>query len=109
MVQGVTEDLYGIGYSGIGYKTSGVKTVALAGKNGGAFRDTDPETVLSGEYPLARYLYLYINRTPNKAPDPLVREFIKYVLSHDGQQVVVKDGYLPISHTQIEGELARLR
>ena len=66
VVQGVTEDLYGIGYSGIGYKTSGVKTLALAKKAGGEYFGTDPETVLSGKYPLSRYLYLYINKAPNQ-------------------------------------------
>jgi phosphate transport system substrate-binding protein len=108
VVQGVTEDLYGIGYSGIGYKTSGVKTLALAKKHGEAYYGTDPETVLSGKYPLSRYLYLYINKAPNKPADPLIREFIKYVLSRQGQEVVVKDGYLPISNSLVQGELAKL-
>jgi phosphate transport system substrate-binding protein len=108
VVQGVTEDLYGIGYSGIGYKTSGVKTLALAKKPGAEYFGTDPETVLSGKYPLSRYLYLYVNKAPNKSLDPLVREFIKYVLAHGGQEVVVKDGYLPISNSLVEDQLAKL-
>jgi len=98
VVQGITEDLYGIGYSGIGYKTSGVKTLALAKKDGDDYFGTDPDTVLSGKYPLSRYLYLYINKAPNEGVDPLVREFIKFVISQQGQQIVVKDGYLPISN-----------
>ncbi len=109
VVQGVTEDLYGIGYSGIGYKTSGVKTLALARQAGGPYHGTDPQTVLSGKYPLARYLYLYINKAPHQALDPLVREFTRYVLSRGGQEVVVKDGYLPISVKLIDEELAKLR
>lgn len=108
VVQGVTEDLYGIGYSGIGYKTSGVKTLSLAKKSGGEYYGTDAETVLSGKYPLSRYLYLYVNKTPNKPLDPLVREFIKFVLSRAGQETVVKDGYLPISAKLVEQELAKL-
>jgi phosphate transport system substrate-binding protein len=108
VVQGVTEDKYGIGYSGIGYKTSGVRTVMLAKKEGGEYYGTDPETVLSGKYPLSRYLYLNINKAPNKPLDPLVREFIKYVLSAEGQQIVVKDGYLPISSKIVGEELAKL-
>jgi phosphate transport system substrate-binding protein len=108
VVQGVTEDKYGIGYSGIGYKTSGVRTVMLAKKDGAEYYGTDPETVLSGKYPLSRYLYLNINKTPNKPLDPLVHEFIKYSLSTEGQRIVVKDGYLPISSKIVGEELAKL-
>jgi len=96
VVQGVTEDLYGMGYSGIGYKTSGVKTLRLARTAGSGYFGTDPETVLSGKYPLSRFLYIYINQAPNKPLDPLVRELIKYVLSQEGQQAVVKDGFMPL-------------
>jgi phosphate transport system substrate-binding protein len=108
VVQGVTEDLYGIGYSGIGYKTSGVKTLALAKKEGSTYYGTDPDTVLSGKYPLSRYLYLYINKAPNQPVDPLVREFIRYVIANEGQQVVVKDGYLPVSNSIVAEESAKL-
>jgi phosphate transport system substrate-binding protein len=108
VVQGVNEDLYGMGYSGIGYKTSGVKTLALAKKAGETYYGTDAETVLSGKYPLSRYLYLYVNKTPNKPLDPLVREFVKFVLSRAGQETVVKDGYLPISSKLVDTELAKL-
>jgi len=87
VVQGVTEDL-----CGIGYKISGVKTLALAKKAGAEHFGTDPQTVLSGKYPLSRYLYLYINKAPNQPASPLMREFVKYVLSRQGQEVVVKDG-----------------
>jgi phosphate transport system substrate-binding protein len=108
VVQGITEDVYGIGYSGIGYLTSGVKTLALAKEAGGAYHGTDARTVLSGEYPLSRYLYLYVNKAPNQPANPLVREFIKFVLSQAGQQTVVKDGYLPIPNRVVQEELAKL-
>jgi phosphate transport system substrate-binding protein len=109
VVQGITEDMQGIGYSGIGYKTSGVKTLKIAKKDGGEYHGTDPQTVLSGNYPLSRFLYLYVNKAPNKPVDPLTREFIAYVLSRAGQEVVVKDGYLPISASIVEKELDKLR
>jgi phosphate transport system substrate-binding protein len=96
VVQGVTEDSLGMGYSGIGYKTSGVKTLQVAKTVAAGYFGTDAETVLSGKYPLSRYLYLYINQAPNKPLDPMVRELIKYVLSQEGQQVVLKDGFLPV-------------
>jgi len=96
VVQGVTEDRLGIGYSGIGYRTSGVKPIALVPKDGGAPIAATAEHVYDGTYPLARFLYIYINKDPAKPLDPLVREFLKFVLSKEGQEVVVKDGYLPI-------------
>jgi len=109
VVNGVTEDLAGIGYSGIGYKTSGVKTVALAREAGDEYYGTDPETVLAGDYPLARYLYLYVNKAPNQPLDPMVREFLLYVLSQEGQRTVVKDGYLPLSAEIAQEERARIQ
>jgi phosphate transport system substrate-binding protein len=108
VVQGVTEDMYGIGYSGIGYRTSGVKAVALAGKDG-AFITTDPENVYAGKYPLARFLYVYINQPPNRPADPLVKQFLTFVLSQQGQSVVVKDGYLPLTAKMVTQEAAQLR
>ena len=109
VVQGVTEDLSGIGYSGIGYKTSGVKAVKLS-KDGSHYFGTDEiDHVYSGDYPLSRYLYIYVNKAPNKPLDPLVAEFVKYVLSKDGQDIVVKDGYLPVRAAVDSEEIAKLR
>ena len=108
VVQGVTEDRFGIGYSGIGYKTSGVKVVPLAEKDGGAFSDGNYEDVKSGKYPLTRFLYIYINKAPGKPLDPLVKEFVKFIFSKEGQEVVVKDGYLPLSPEIVKQELAKL-
>jgi phosphate transport system substrate-binding protein len=96
VVQGVTEDRYGIGYSGIGYITSGVRTVPLAKKGSTSFMEPSAENLLSGRYPLGRFLYVYINRPPNRPLDPLVREFVSFILSREGQQLVVKSGYQPL-------------
>ena len=109
VVQGVTEDKQGIGYSGIGYKTSGVKTLALAKDANSPYSSTEPEQVYSGKYPLARFLYVYVNRAPGKPLDPLTNEFVKFALSHEGQEVVKKDGYLPLHAATVEQELAKLR
>ena len=109
VVQGVTEDRYAIGYSGIGYTTSGVKSVKLAKKSGEPSFSTSADDVLSGKYPLSRSLYVYVNSAPNKPLDPLVREFLKYVLSKDGQQIVVKDGYLPIPGRVVDEETGKLQ
>jgi len=96
VVQGVASDRYGIGYSGIGYKTADVRAVPLAAAAGEAFVEAQPDNGYSGEYPLARYLYLYVNHEPGGALDPLRREFVRFVFSRHGQQEVVKDGYLPV-------------
>ncbi|NOQ97741.1 MAG: phosphate ABC transporter substrate-binding protein PstS family protein [Calditrichae bacterium] len=108
VVQGITEDKYGIGYSGIGYKTSGVKAVALSKKKDGNCFEGSYENVISDKYPLSRYLFLYIVKHPNKPLDPLVKEFITFVLSKEGQQIVVKDGYLPLPETVVQEELKKL-
>src|SRR5688572_27777469 len=108
VVQGVTNDRYGIGYSGIGYRTSGVRIVPLAESDGGATSEGSYDDVVSKKYPLARYLYVYANKGPGKPLDPLVKEFLKLVLSRDGQEVVVKDGYLPLTSAIVTEELRKL-
>ena len=108
VVQSVSTSLNGIGYSGIGYKTSGVKAVALTKKKGSPFIAATPENALSGKYPLARFLYVYVNKKPNQALAPLEREFIKMVLSKEGQQIVIKDGYIPLPAKVVNKTLANL-
>jgi phosphate transport system substrate-binding protein len=109
VVQGVTEDRYGIGYSGLGYKTSGVRLVPLGETEQGPFSDGNYEDVKSSKYPLARFLYLYINKGPGKPLDPLVGEFVKLIFSKDGQEVVVKDGYDPLTAELAKQELAKVQ
>ena len=96
VVQGVSVDKFAIGYSGIGYATAGVRTVPLAEKAGSPFVEATAANAYSGEYPLARFLYIALNKAPTKPLDPLVREFLTMVLSKQGQEVTVKDGYFPI-------------
>ncbi|MFN3881703.1 MAG: PstS family phosphate ABC transporter substrate-binding protein [Nitrincola lacisaponensis] len=105
VVQGVSESINGIGYSGIGYRTSGVRVVPLAAEAGGAFVDATAENAATGEYPLARYLYIYINKNPNQELDPQTREFVKMLYSKQGQEVVHRDGYVPLP----ESLAARIR
>jgi phosphate transport system substrate-binding protein len=108
VVQGVTEDLNGIGYSGIGYRTSGVRPLPLSTKVGGTAYEPTYENALAKQYPLSRYLYTYIVRDPRKPMDPLTREFLRFVLSRQGQEVVIKDGYLPLPADVVRQELAKL-
>jgi phosphate transport system substrate-binding protein len=108
VVQGITGDRYAIGYSGIGYKTSGVKVVPLSETESSPVSDGRQADILSGKYPLARYLYLYINRAPNKPLDPLVAEFTRLIFSKEGQEAVIKDGYMPVSAEIARQELAKI-
>lgn len=108
VVQGVTKSTNGIGYSGIGYRTSGVRAVPLAKKEGAPYVEATSENAVKGQYPLARFLYVYVNKHPNKALPPLEQEFLKMVLSKTGQGVVLKDGYIPLPAQVAAKDLAKI-
>lgn len=95
VVQGVSESINGIGYSGIGYKTASVRALPLS-KKGTNYIEATPDNAVSGKYPLSRFLYVYVNKAPNKELSPITGEFVKLILSKQGQEVVVKDGYVPV-------------
>ena len=108
VVQGISEDKFGIGYSGIGYITSGVKVLALAKKDQAPPVAGHYENLLDGSYPLSRYLNLYIVKEPGKPLDPLRLEFVRYIFSKEGQEVVVKDGYYPLPAAIAAEELKKI-
>lgn len=105
VVMGVTEDMGGIGYSGIGYKTSGVKAISLSKKTSETTFPPNYDNVLKGKYPLGRMLYVYVVKKPNEDLDLLTSEFLKFVMSKEGQEIVVKDGYLPLPAKIAEDQL----
>jgi phosphate transport system substrate-binding protein len=107
VVQSISSSLNGIGYSGIGYKTSGVRTLALS-KNGGNFIEANMENAISGKYPLSRYLYIYVNKHPNKSLAPMDAELLKMILSKSGQKIVEKDGYIPLPAKVVMKEYKKL-
>jgi phosphate transport system substrate-binding protein len=96
VVQGVASDRFAMGYSGIGYKTADVRAVPLAERAGEGYVEAVAENAYTGEYPLARSLFVYVNRKPGSPLDPLRREFVRYIFSRQGQSDVVKDGYYPL-------------
>jgi phosphate transport system substrate-binding protein len=108
VVQGITEDKFGIGYSGIGYRTSGVRALPLSAKVGEMPFEANYEDALNRSYPLSRYLYIYVVRDPRLPMDALTREFLRYVLSKEGQEGVIKDGYMPLPPSVVSQELAKL-
>ncbi|AZG74066.1 PstS family phosphate ABC transporter substrate-binding protein [Shewanella livingstonensis] len=107
VVQSVSQSLNAIGYSGIGYKTAGVKAVAIS-KKGDKFIEATAANAADGTYPLSRYLYVYVNKHPNKDLSPMDREFLRFVLSKQGQQIVEKDGYVPLPASVITKDLDKV-
>jgi phosphate transport system substrate-binding protein len=108
VVQGVASDKFGIGYSGIGYKTADVRAVSIAADAKSKVIAATPENAYSGEYPLSRFLFLYVNHKPGAQLDPLRAEFLRYVLSKQGQLDVVKDGYYPLTAKLAQRELGKV-
>lgn len=108
VVQAVANDRYSIGYSGIGYKTAGVKALPLSGKKNQTPIEANVAHAYDGTYPLARFLLVYVNKSPTAALDPLRYEFFKYVLSAQGQESVEKEGYIPLTPQMVQTELKKL-
>jgi phosphate transport system substrate-binding protein len=109
VVQGATVDRFAVGYSGIGYATAGVRALPLTEKDGGKCVEATADNSYSGSYPLARFLYVYVNKAPGKSLDPLTREFVKLIVSREGQEGVLKDGYFPIPATIAKEELNKIQ
>ena len=97
VIQGVANDKFAIGYSGIGYKTADVVAVPIAAKGKTTADSIAPTAETASKYPLARFLFLYVNLKPGYELEPLRREFLTYVFSKKGQEAVLRDGYLPVS------------
>src|SRR5690606_13961115 len=106
VVQSISSTLNAIGYTGIGYRSSCVRAVPLS-KGGEAFKASE-ENAMAGNFPLARFFYVYVNKAPNKPLSPLDAEFIKLVMSKEGQDVVVKDGYIPLPKNVADKALKEL-
>ena len=107
VVQNVTADRNGIGYSGIGYRTSGVKAVPIVGKDGTPY-EAVAANVYSTKYPISRALFVYVNRGPGQPLSPAVKEFLAFVLSRDGQEIVLKGGFVPLTSAMVTEYRAKL-
>ncbi|MDW6016244.1 phosphate ABC transporter substrate-binding protein PstS family protein [Vibrio plantisponsor] len=107
VVQSVASSINTIGYSGVGYQVSGVKLLPIA-KSGSDYVMPTHENILSGQYPLSRYLFVYVNKNPLRDLTPIQREFIRFIFSKQGQSLVAKDGYVPISAEIASQELQKV-
>ncbi len=102
VIQGVASDINGIGYSGVGYATADVRALEIRGEDGECYSTDDAPT---GLYPLARFLYVYMNVDPNAEMEPLRAEFVRYVYSQQGQQDVVRAGFFPVNARVADADL----
>lgn len=109
VVEGVAKEVGAIGYSGIGYATSGVRAVPLSDKKGGPVAEASYQNVLNGKYPMSRMLYIYVAKKPGQPLPKLVEQFLEYVLSKEGQEIVVKDGYDPLTAKLADTQLKQLK
>lgn len=107
VVQAISASLNSIGYSGIGYVTSGVRALPLS-VDGKTYIDPSEANAVNGRYPLSRYLFIYVNKRPNQPLEPMTLEFIKLVLSQQGQRIVERDGYVPLPASVVNRHLAML-
>jgi phosphate transport system substrate-binding protein len=105
VINGVAGDKGAIGYSGIGYKTADVRALPLAKDGDSPLVEPTFENALAGKYPLGRALYIYVAKKPNESLPPNVKEFLKFVLSKEGQEIAVKDGFGALPPKQIEEQL----
>ncbi|WP_050905519.1 PstS family phosphate ABC transporter substrate-binding protein [Vibrio campbellii] len=107
VVQSVASTISGVGYSGVGYRVAGVRLVPIA-KTGTDYVSPVRENIISGKYPLSRYLYVYVNKHPDYPLSPIESEFIRFMFSAQGQALVAKDGYVPITADFAAEELKKV-
>jgi phosphate transport system substrate-binding protein len=110
IAQRVSEDRYGIGYSGLAYIDAAVKVLPISQNESGPYYPPTYENVARASYPLARVLYFNTNRAPGKPLNPAIEEFLRFVLSREGQQIILQQGlYLPLRAEQINSSRAQLQ
>lgn len=105
----IDKDPYGIGYSTVSALTPRGKAIAVSPRNGGPAIELTIDTVRSRSYPLFDEVYFYLNREPGKLVNPLIREYLRYILSREGQDAVQRDGkYLPLTAESAREQLKKL-
>jgi phosphate transport system substrate-binding protein len=109
ILEALARDPYGIAYSNLHYMNGQVKPLALAATDGGPYYEATKENLIQRKYPLTRFITTFVNRAPGRPLDPKVKEFLRYILSREGQQEVVRDGnYLPLSEEAVLAQLRKL-
>jgi phosphate transport system substrate-binding protein len=108
LVEALANDRHGIAIVSFSNRTPMVKALALAATDGGPYIEGSKETVWKRTYPLTRNIYLWVNRDPQKGFDPVVREFLRYVLSREGQTAVLSGQYVPLNPEKLQEELRKV-
>lgn len=102
IIDAVARDPTGIGISNIRYANSNVKPLALAW-DAGPYVEASNATLISREYPLVRIVPAYVDRAPGKSVTPAVAEFLRFILSKEGQTALVDEsGYLPLNAKEVQ-------
>ncbi|MBD1553249.1 PstS family phosphate ABC transporter substrate-binding protein [Pseudomonas typographi] len=103
-------DPAGLAVAAIGLENADIKQLPITGADGAATTTGTPAQVTADRYPYGRYLYLYLRREPGKPLDPVVREYLRFVLSRQGQQIIASqpNGYFPLTAEQAQAERAKL-
>jgi phosphate transport system substrate-binding protein len=104
----IARDPLSIGYAGIGFLSSYVRAIPLATKAGAPFVAPQAGTVLDRTYPLGRFLYLYVNQAPGSQVSPVIKEFLRFVNSREGQEIVARARLYPLPVSQVEKNLAAI-
>lgn len=108
LIAALARDPLGLGYCGIGYRTSGVKTLALKRDPASPALLPGHAALRSGLYPLSRNLFIYVLKPRGGSLDPRTEEFLRFILSRDGQEIAAREGYLPLTPAALEAALAAL-
>jgi len=110
IVRRVGEDPGAIGFSALGFLTPQTKVVAVAARPGGPFLTGTAEEIAAGDYPYDRFVFLYVRRGADQPLDPFVQEYLRLVLSREGQEIIAaeRDGFIPLNAREAAAELAKL-
>lgn len=108
VILALSRDPFGMAYSGLGLQNSSVRALPLADKAGMPFIMPETTSVMDGSYPLRRFLYFYVDKSPQVALHPVLQQFLAFVNSREGQQSVVKVALYPLPIKQVQRNLAAL-
>ena len=106
----LSQDRYGIAIATLGHSNPSLKAVALASTSAGPFYDASRQTLIERNYPLTRSIFVYFNHAPGKPADRKLAEFLRFMLSDDGQNIINGEGdFLPLSRAMVEQGIQKLK
>lgn len=109
VVRDVAHDRYAIGYSSGSFLSEGVRAVSISSDSGATCKSLTAENVARGDYPLARSLYIYALKTQDAQTNLITVEFLRYLISREGQIKMTEIGFIPIDRDSQDVGLRRLK